>query len=197
MPTPLRDKPSPWGGLSGAGVFANGLLVAVIIVDERGSYSGDRLSAVPVYRLAADSGFTAMVRAAGGGLSGPGQLESVELDGVLSPLHRRAIAARRHGPRVRRRCCCARRWVWWQFHGRAELTTALIDWCQDRGLAVGVRLLTGPGGQGKTRMARHLAEHLLRCRPQPMTSGLGVRVPPRATPTSGTWPRWPTPMRRC
>lgn len=48
VPTPLRDKPSPWGGLSGAGVFANGVLVAVIIIDERGSYSGDRLSAVPL-----------------------------------------------------------------------------------------------------------------------------------------------------
>jgi tetratricopeptide (TPR) repeat protein len=160
VPTSLRDRPSPWGGLSGAGVFANGLLVAVIIVDERGSYSGDRLSAVPVYRLAADSQFTALVTAASAGLSGPGQLESVELDGILTPLHLRAI---RRGNGLSRSPAMLLRPEMGvvAFHGRAELTTALINWCQDPEIPVGVRMLTGPGGQGKTRMARHLAEHLL------------------------------------
>ena len=176
VPTPLRDRPSPWGGLSGAGVFANGLLVAVIIVDERGSYSGDRLSAVPVYRLAADAGFTTMVSAAGGGLSGPGQLESVELDGVLSPLHRRT--SRRADTSARSPAMLLRPEMGVvAFHGRSELTATLVDWCQDRGLDVGVRLLTGPGGQGKTRLARHLAEQLLQLPPPSRWgSGLGVRV---------------------
>jgi tetratricopeptide (TPR) repeat protein len=160
VPTPLRDKPSPWGGLSGAGVFANGLLVAVIIVDERGSYSGDRLSAVPVHRLASDAQFTAMVSAAGSGLTGPAQLESVELEGVLTPLHRRAS---RRGDRAEGSLAMLLRPELGvvPFHGRDQLTTTLIRWCQDRALDVGVRLLTGSGGQGKTRMAHHLAEHLL------------------------------------
>ena len=64
-------------------------------------------------------------------------------------------------------------------HGRGQLTTELADWCQDRGLEAGVRLLTGPGcvssselphlnpppgGQGKTRLARHLGHQLLELR---------------------------------
>lgn len=160
VPTPLRDKPSPWGGLSGAGVFANGVLVAVVIVDERGGYSGDRLSAVPVYRLASDAGFTDLVSAAGGGLSGPAQLESVELQGILTPLHLRAL--RRGNDPSRSPAMLLRPEMGVvPFHGRAELTAALINWCLDTEIEVGVRMLTGPGGQGKTRMAHHLAEHLL------------------------------------
>ena len=164
VPTPLRDRPSPWGGLSGAGVFAGGMLVAVVIVDERGGYSGDRLSAVPIYRLVADAGFTTMVSAAGGGLSGPRQLESVELDGVLSPLHRRT--SRRADSATRSPAMLLRPEMGVvAFHGRSELTTTLVGWCQHRGLGVGVRLLTGSGGQGKTRLARHLADQLLQLPP--------------------------------
>lgn len=84
-----------WAGVSGAGVFAHGLLIAVIVVDERGGYSGDRLSAVPSHRLAADTAFVAAVIAAGGGLQGPRQVESVELAGLLTPLHPRPS---RRGP---------------------------------------------------------------------------------------------------
>ncbi len=144
VPTPLRGEPSPWAGLSGAGVFANGLLIAVIIVDERGGYSGDRLSAAPVHRLASDPAFRARVTAAGGGLSGPGQVESVELDGFLTPLHRRA--SRRGSSHSRSPATLLRPELGVvDFHGHGELTATLTQWCADGELGVGVRLLTGPG----------------------------------------------------
>ena len=160
VPKQLHHEPSLWAGFSGAGVFANGLLVAVVIVDERGGYSGDRLSAVPVYRLASDAEFTDLVRAAGAGLSGPAQLESVELDGILTPPHLRA--PRRGNDPSRSPAMLLRPEMGVvPFHGRTELTAALITWCQDTEIEVGVRMLTGPGGQGKTRTANHLAQHLL------------------------------------
>ena len=46
--------PSPWSGASGAGVFAAGLLVGVLVIDRPG-FAHDRLTAVPVHRLLADA----------------------------------------------------------------------------------------------------------------------------------------------
>jgi tetratricopeptide (TPR) repeat protein len=164
VPTQLRDRPSPWGGMSGAGVFANGRLVAVISGDERRSFSGDRLSAVPIYRVADDPQFTGLISAAGGGLGGPEHLESVELGDVLTPIYR--PVSRRDG---RQRSSPAMllhpEAGVVKFHGRRQVMDTLFAWCDDRDVGVGVRLLTGPGGQGKTRSARQLAEQLLKLRP--------------------------------
>jgi tetratricopeptide (TPR) repeat protein len=44
------------------------------------------------------------------------------------------------------------------FTGRANEFDKLRDWCRDR--KPGVRLLVGPGGVGKTRLALHLGEYL-------------------------------------
>jgi tetratricopeptide (TPR) repeat protein len=160
VPTPLRDRPSPWSGLSGAGVFAGDVLIGVVIVDERGTYSGDRLSALPVYQLARDSDFTAAVVAAGGTLRGPAQLESAELGGALAGLWR--VAEPRRHPSLNSPAMLLRPdAAVVPFHGREELTAALVGWCQDTTLEVDVRLIIGPGGQGKTRLARYVADQLL------------------------------------
>lgn len=44
------------------------------------------------------------------------------------------------------------------FHGRQELLQELHDWCDQAGFDV--RLITGPAGQGKTRLAHELAARL-------------------------------------
>jgi tetratricopeptide (TPR) repeat protein len=45
------------------------------------------------------------------------------------------------------------------FRGREELLGQLERWCQEPG-ELGVRLITGPGGQGKSRLARQLCAHM-------------------------------------
>jgi len=45
------------------------------------------------------------------------------------------------------------------FRGRAELLDQLERWCQEP-RALGVRLVTGPGGQGKSRLARQLTARM-------------------------------------
>ncbi|MFD3532226.1 tetratricopeptide repeat protein [Streptomyces sp. NPDC058664] len=44
------------------------------------------------------------------------------------------------------------------FRGRADELAELREWCEAPGL--GTRLVHGPGGQGKTRLARHLVDRL-------------------------------------
>lgn len=157
LPTDER-APSPWSGMSGAGLFSFGRLIGVLIIDVEG-YVG-RLSATPVHRLAKDPQFAGLVAAYDGGLEGPGDLEPVELLEVMSvpSLRRRdAYAADRAGSAAT--LLRAEQEVA-PFHGRDDLIDEMIKWC-DSGPRVAVRLLTGPGGQGKTRFARGLARLML------------------------------------
>ncbi|MGV1010502.1 MAG: tetratricopeptide repeat protein, partial [Dermatophilaceae bacterium] len=171
---------SPWSGASGAGLFAAGLLIGVLVVDER-TYQG-RLSALPVHLLAADPAFTAIVAEHGAGEATPARLGSVELAGLLSP------AARTVAPRRGRDASPAgllradAEAV--PFHGRGELLGELNAWCADPA-PVDLRLLIGPGGQGKTRLAQRLAQRLAG-RPDPdgglWVTGTLAADPPTAAP---------------
>lgn len=53
------------------------------------------------------------------------------------------------------------------FRGRSQELGELRAWCEVPGL--GVRLVHGPGGQGKTRLARRLADHLTARSGEPWT----------------------------
>lgn len=159
VPAELQGDSSPWAGLSGAGVFANGLLIGVI-VDEHGGYSGGRLSAVPVHRLAADRGFTDAISTGDVGFTGPRNVHSVELNRVLRPVDLPESRPKWDNNRSPATLLRPEMEVV-PFHGRDEFTRALTSWCTDNTIGVGVRLIIGPGGQGKTRFARHLAGMLL------------------------------------
>ncbi|MFD0561424.1 hypothetical protein ACFQ2M_04875 [Kitasatospora saccharophila] len=141
------DGTSPWGGLSGAAVFCDHLLVAVVAADRSHSGHG-QLTAVPAYALFHQPGF----RAALAEHAGPtGGLEAAEFQhladttpatGLLRSPAALLQAARQTVP----------------FHGREELLDQLTAWCARTGF--GARLLHGPGGQGKTRLAHQLAHQL-------------------------------------
>ncbi len=94
----------PWGGMSGAGLFAGDLLIGVVVID-RPEFPHDRLTAVPISTLAEDTTFTALLRDdapsatvhtipttsedagsqdAAVATTGPLALQSVELSTVLS-----------------------------------------------------------------------------------------------------------------
>jgi tetratricopeptide (TPR) repeat protein len=142
LDVPPAKVPSPWAGLSGAAAFCGDLLTAVVVTD-----TGGKLTAVPAARLCDDAGFRAAVEAD----AGPLVPESVELVHLLS--------APQRWPDVRSPSFLLRADVEAvRFRGRREVLERLLAWC--RGDGFGVRLLTGSGGQGKTRLARRLMDHL-------------------------------------
>jgi hypothetical protein len=136
---------SPWGGLSGAGLFCGDLLAAVVAADPAdGAHA--RIEAVPVYLLARDPQFRAAM--AGHGVEEM-VLEPVELQDLadVEPDRVRSPAGLL---RARRQVVA--------FRGRARLLSDLQGWAAGPGFAG--CLLHGPGGQGKTRLAQELAARL-------------------------------------
>ncbi|MFJ9847582.1 tetratricopeptide repeat protein [Kitasatospora sp. NPDC101155] len=137
---------SPWGGLSGAAVFCDRLLAGVV-ASERAHSAHAQLNVVPAYVLHHDPAF----RAALAEHIGPaGCLEAVEFQDLADP----AVTAPRGPIRSPAALLQAGRQTV-PFHGRKDLLQRLMTWCARGGF--GAWLLHGPGGQGKTRLAHHLA----------------------------------------
>ena len=152
----LRGSGSQWSGMSGAAVLSNGLIMALVIEYLKDS-QGTRLRALPVERLFEVEGFRATMQAVTG--SEP-ILESIELAPLLStpapPLRARPESENFSPASLLRADAEVVR-----FRGRVEDLERLITWCE-AGERCSVRLLVGPGGQGKTRLARQLAIQLQR-----------------------------------
>ncbi|MGW8702617.1 tetratricopeptide repeat protein [Streptomyces eurythermus] len=147
-PTWPDPESSPWGGLSGAPLYCGDLLVGVVAVDPA-HFAHGMLTAVPVPVLDSDPGFRAALAAAGA-YTPP---EGVELS-ALADLGRRPPTTPPASPAGLLR---AERNVV-PFYGRTETLADLGDWCAADGF--GALLLHGVGGQGKTRLAGHLAAGL-------------------------------------
>ncbi|MEV6125139.1 tetratricopeptide repeat protein, partial [Streptomyces sp. NPDC052077] len=137
---------SPWGGLSGAAVFCDQLLTGVVASDRAHSGHG-QLNAVPAYVLHHDVAFRAALAEYGGPAAG---LEAVEFQ-HLADAPAGGGGAGAASPAVLLQA--GRETV--PFHGREDLLADLLAWCGRGGS--GAWLLHGPGGQGKTRLAHHLA----------------------------------------
>ncbi len=146
-PLAAADDPSPWAGLSGAALFSDELLTGVVVIDTPNFQSG-RLTAVPVWRLLGEDGFTKVLREH----QVSEQWESVELSGLFEQQR-----ARLDSPASLLRADTAVV----RFRGREEILTKLRNWCGEQHDLAGL-LLVGPGGQGKTRLAQQLCEDLRR-----------------------------------
>ncbi|MBE1484845.1 tetratricopeptide repeat protein [Plantactinospora soyae] len=144
----LSSKQSPWSGMSGAGLYCNQILVGVVAYDEDG-FDSRRVSAVPVTAFLGDPEFRAQLWPGDPDVV-PG-LEPAELDGlqVLVRVPESPASLLRADAEVV------------AFHGREELLGRLDEWC-GRTEVISAFLLTGPGGQGKTRLARHFAARMRR-----------------------------------
>jgi hypothetical protein len=148
--SPVPDRPcdevdpSPWAGLSGAGLASGDMLIGIVIRED-----GDRLTAVPVQALIADMRLRKVLAEAGYSLV----VESIE----LAPMLQRLPDRRTPTPTTLLR---ADRGVV-KFRPRSELTS-LLTWCtsatSDQPLEV--QVVTGAGGQGKTRLAYELVRQM-------------------------------------
>ncbi|MFB7811083.1 tetratricopeptide repeat protein, partial [Streptomyces virginiae] len=142
---------SPWGGLSGGAVFADRLLVGVVASD-RAHSGGGQLNVVPAYVLHHDQSFRTALTEHGAGIDHA--LEAVELQRLSDLTQGRGQSAMLPSPAA----LLEARHQTVPFHGRDDLLSELGAWCKLDGFAAW--LLHGPGGQGKTRLAHHLAAQL-------------------------------------
>ncbi|MFG2651196.1 trypsin-like serine protease, partial [Streptomyces sp. NPDC048436] len=135
-----------WDGVSGAAVFCQGLLVGVVVKDDE-QFENRRLHATAVWRFAREPRFVELVRKQTGALP---LVEPVELAGSLD-CRMAPVTARTPGSLL----AAAAEAV--AFHGRHGELTELTAW-RDDGPSVSVKLVTGEGGQGKSRLARRFCQ---------------------------------------
>lgn len=146
--TPKRPaESSAWAGMSGAAVIADGFVIGVVAEDTP-NFAGGRLTAEPILKIVREEGFGAAWLNASG--TEP-EVEPVE----LAPLTvRRPTAPKVGSPASLLRADSETV----RFRGRTHEMQQLLAWAAGSGF--GLRLMVGPGGQGKSRLGRELARHL-------------------------------------
>ncbi|MEV6806247.1 trypsin-like peptidase domain-containing protein [Streptomyces sp. NPDC051132] len=137
----IRAGESEWSGMSGAPVFAGDLLVGVVGEHAPARGTSD-LSVVPFSHPDAAPWLRRL------GVTHPGALPMLPRLAAL-------VADARLPPRPPPSSLLRGEFGIVPFHGREDELRWLTEWCQDAGQA-SVRLVTAPGGQGKTRLAREL-----------------------------------------
>lgn len=146
-PSPAGGEGSQWAGMSGAALRCPGradLVIGVVTQDPAG-FDSRRLVATPITAVAQDARFAELVTdRTGHDLV----IEPVELAGLAE-----SVSAPESPAELLRADAATA-----PFRPRPELGL-LREWC-DGDPWFGVRLVTGAGGQGKTRLARHLAAGL-------------------------------------
>ena len=133
-----------WAGMSGAAVLCQGLLLGVVTQDTDG-FNSRRLVAVPITTVITDPGFAALVSRHCGRVP---VVEPVELVGLAEPV----VVADSPAGLLRAEVALT------PFRDRPEFDE-LQRWCEGLEWS-SIRLVVGPGGQGKTRLARQLTAHL-------------------------------------
>ncbi|MFG2825766.1 tetratricopeptide repeat protein [Kitasatospora sp. NPDC048365] len=159
--SPPSNGGTRWSGMSGAAVLVDdgfgGDLLCGIVRHDRQADGGTRLTATPISRLLTDregrpSEFRRLITEHTGWNP---VLEPSEPAHLLKPaaadrdLDSPASLLRADTEAV-------------AFHGRDRELADLHAWCTTDPAKIAIRVITGPGGQGKTRLARHLTDTLSR-----------------------------------
>ncbi|MFI7048318.1 tetratricopeptide repeat protein [Streptosporangium sandarakinum] len=148
-PEAAGDGASPWEGMSGAALACDDLLAGVITADPA-RLAHARLEAVPAYVLLANPTFRRVLAEHTG--RADQVLEPIEYQHLAEPAEPAGAQAASPAALLQPH----RQVV--PFHGREEILTRLHAWAQRPGF--GACLVHAAGGQGKTRLARHLAGRL-------------------------------------
>jgi len=142
---------SLWEGMSGAAVLCGPWLVGVVTSDPE-NFGPDRLSATLIETALAEPSLLALFAKENAST----RLELADLPWTLQPPYRSPAlsSAEEHPGRSRVRLLQPEFGIV-PFAGREAELSDLVQWCacEDR---VSAQLLTGPGGQGKTRLALEL-----------------------------------------
>ncbi|MFD5367833.1 tetratricopeptide repeat protein, partial [Streptomyces sp. NPDC127103] len=150
-----------WSGMSGAAVLADdgfgGDLLCGIVRHDRQADGGTRLTAIPISHLLSNEqgNPSAFCRLIAEHTGWEPVLEPIEPTCLLKPatadrdLDSPAALLRADTEAV-------------TFHGRGKELADLHAWCTTGPAKAAIRVITGPGGQGKTRLARHLTDTLSR-----------------------------------
>ncbi|MYZ39179.1 trypsin-like peptidase domain-containing protein, partial [Streptomyces sp. MnatMP-M17] len=143
-----------WAGMSGAAVLADdgfgGDLLCGVVRRDRRADGGTRLTATAAASLLADDVFRTLLTEHTGWEP---VLEPVEPAVLLTPA---AVDRNLRSPAALLRADAEAI----AFHGRTTELADLQAWCENTPPAIQIRVLTGPGGQGKTRLARRLTDTL-------------------------------------
>jgi hypothetical protein len=147
LPAPAGDGRSQWAGMSGAAVFCGALLAGVIRAD-RGALRGARLTATRIRDVLDDPAAGAVIAAHSARAA---VIEPVELAGILDAA---AVSRDLRSPAMLLRAETEAV----GFRGRSAERQALLEWLARDSADPPVLVLTGPGGQGKSRLSRWLIE---------------------------------------
>lgn len=157
VPTPDDSEHSPWEGMSGAALFSGPLIVGVIIIDPA-HFGTDRLEAIPVSRMAQETGFRAVLTDDPGR---PPALQSVEDVDVTRGVLRQAYRPLppRASPETLRRAgtyfLVGAEYGVVPFRGRHVELDELEAWTFGAA-GLELALVLGAGGTGKSRLASEL-----------------------------------------
>ena len=146
-----RAGGSPWAGMSGAALFAGPFLVAVVVVDPA-RFEADRVVAAPIAPLVDDAELAGLLDLSADGVAGVGPrlrlAVTAETSLALAPPYRPAPPWLGREPTL----LLLPEYGIAPFAGRDGDLDTLQAWCLN-GTAPPLRLITGTGGSGKTRLA--------------------------------------------
>ncbi|MFE7784426.1 trypsin-like peptidase domain-containing protein [Streptomyces nigrescens] len=140
------SEPTLWQGMSGAGIFCEGLLVG-LATQAPENWDASLLLATPISWLLAAEGFAKSVSAATGL---PAQLQPADLQALLDDTP---------DPRLSASYLLSAQAQVVPMSGFEEQSERLAQWCHS-GRRIDVAAVTGTGGVGKTRLASELLRHL-------------------------------------
>ena len=148
-----RAGGSPWAGMSGAALFAGPFLVGVVVVDPA-RFGTDRVAAAPIAPLLEDAELAGLLDVSAKVVAGVGPRLRLAVTGetslALAPPYWAATSRLGRAPAEARLLLPEYGIV--PFAGRDGDLDTLQAWCLN-GTAPPLRLITGAGGSGKTRLA--------------------------------------------